>query len=108
MNKQSWQEELETRPATPNQLGRIMHHFERLGWHDTYSPYHRSQLSEWWNERYRSEREVRLGICSKMIGREITSVRDLTLGEAGKIIRALADCKTYDELVASAALEKSP
>lgn len=77
-----------------------MHHFERLRWHDTYGPFHRSQLSEWWHERYNGERRLRLGICSQIIGREITSVRDLTLGEAGKVIRILSNCKTYDDLLA--------
>jgi hypothetical protein len=76
-----------------------MHEFERLGWHDTYGPYDRSQLSGWWNERYASERAARLDICSRIIGRKITSTRYLTEGEAGMIVRVLLSCASYDDLL---------
>jgi hypothetical protein len=92
-------EALDTRPITPNQIGRIMSEFEKRGWNRTYGPYDRSQLSIVWNERYKTEREARLDICSRIIGRRIKTTRQLRRGEAGMIIKVLTDCPTDDDLI---------
>jgi hypothetical protein len=86
-------------PATGNQQGRIMRELERLGWHDTSSPWERKYRSEWWNERYNSERSLRLALYSAVAGRVITSTRDMTRGEAGKVLSILLACASYDDLV---------
>jgi hypothetical protein len=63
---------LETDPLTPNQLGAVMHEFERLGFHP-------------WRDR-----DERLAACSALLGRDaLASVYDLLMGEAGKLLRTL-------------------
>lgn len=76
-----------------------MAEFSRRGWNKTYTAYDRTQLSDWWNERYKTEREARLDICSRIIGRKVRTTRDLTRGEAGKIIKILMSCATDDDLL---------
>jgi hypothetical protein len=77
-------------PITPNQLGRIMHEFEKRGWNKTLGAYERDHTTPWRLERYETEREARLDILSRITGREITSVKELTIGEAGQVIGVLA------------------
>jgi len=71
-------------PATRGQLGAIMREFDRLG----FGAYDRAE---------------RLAICARIIGLEtLRSTKDLRLGEAGQLIRALMDCRSRADLPAAA------
>lgn len=74
---------LDTGPLTPNQRGRIMGEFHRLGFHQT------------------RDRAERLRLTAQLAGLSgVASVKDLTRGEAGRVVRALTDCGTAQDLYA--------
>jgi hypothetical protein len=63
-------------PATPNQWGRVLREFGRLGLAD---------------------RGQRLCLTAQLAGRgaaDLGSTRDLSAGEAGRVVRVLAGCGT--------------
>lgn len=73
---------LDTDPLTINQLGRIHQEFARLGFG-------------------RADRAERLRLTAELArSGPIESTKDLSMGEAGRAIRALARCLTADDLYA--------
>lgn len=75
-----------TTPATPNQVGAIRRECERLGFTE-------------------AERAGRLAICAALAGLEqLGSTADLTMGQAGQLLRALLDLGDRDELRAAAGI----
>ncbi len=76
---------LDVEPLTWNQLGGIHREFARLGFRDP------------------ADRAERLRLTAALAWSEpITSTKDLTIGEAGRAIRALIGCRTAAELYALA------
>ncbi len=75
-------------PCTPNQWGRVRREFERLGLADLDG----AQL------------EARLLLTGQLAGRgaAVSSTRDLTAGEAGRVVRLLAGCRTLSDAEALA------
>lgn len=87
MKSEDWHQVLATRPATPNQRGAIMGHFERLGLHP------------------RRDRAERLAVCAALLGiRELGSTSDLSMGQAGRLISTLRHLRDRADLPAPAAL----
>ncbi len=73
MNRAEFLQKLATEPATPRQLGAVMHEFERLG-------YRRSTV----------DRPARLGVAAALLHLEqLGSTHDLTMGEAGRLLHML-------------------
>jgi hypothetical protein len=69
---------LAAEPATANQAGAVMGECERLGLTD---------------------RDERLAVCAAMLGLdELGSVRDLTMGQAGQLVRALRSARSRGDL----------
>jgi hypothetical protein len=77
-----WNAEIAVRPPTPNQLGRLHAEFERLGYHP-------------------ADRDARLAVCAALLGLEsLGSTCDLTMGDAGRLVRMLLDTGDRSELPA--------
>ena len=93
LTREQWFRELEVRPATPNQVGTIMSKFQSLGFHQQDERPWYIQPDEQWLGR-----TERLDIISALTGRYISSTWELKHGEAGKLIKTLADINTLDEL----------
>jgi len=71
MHLEQWREVLATEPATLNQVGKIHREFGRLGFGE-------------------DDRPERLEICAGMLDlEELGSLRDLTMGDAGRLISIL-------------------
>ena len=83
----------ETHRLTANQLGRIMNGFNSLGFSpEDERPWYMPPERDWYG------RQDRLGIMSRITGRNISSVHDLTRAEAGKLIGALERAVTIEDL----------
>jgi hypothetical protein len=76
---------LKTEPLTVNQLGRIRREFERLGFAE-------------------ADRAERLRITSQLaqVPGELATTNDLTMGQAGQVIRILTSCRSTWDLHAAA------
>jgi hypothetical protein len=86
MNRDEWNQVLETEPATPNQRGAIMDHFRRLGFHP---------------QRDRAER---LATCAALLDLDaLGSTAELTMGQAGRLVHILQRTPGRAELAAAAA-----
>jgi hypothetical protein len=95
MNLAEWHQVLATELATPNQVGAVQGHFERLGFRRYLSP------------RRPGDRAERLAISAELLGLdELESSRQLTQGQAGRLLRLLQDCPDRASLLAAA--ETSP
>lgn len=77
---------LDTEPLTANQLGAIHREFRRIGF------------------RGAAVRAERLRLTAILAGRpgELATTKDLTMGEAGRVARALIGCRTARDLYALA------
>ena len=76
MTLEEWHEVLATEPATPRQVGAVMGEMHRLGLADP------------------ADRAERLAVCAELLGLDdLASTRDLTMGEAGELLRLLQDCR---------------
>jgi hypothetical protein len=72
MHLEQWREVQATEPATLHQVGKIHREFGRLGFAE-------------------DDRPERLEICARMLGLvELGSLRDLTMGDAGRLISVLS------------------
>lgn len=72
---------LDTDPLTLNQLGAIHGAFSRLGFHIS------------------ADRSERLRLTATLAqSPPLTSTKDLTMGQAGRAVRALAGCRTVNDL----------
>jgi hypothetical protein len=78
---------LDTEPLTGNQLGRIMAEFDRLGLYSR--KYHRAE-------------RLRLTAILADYPGELETTKDLTQGEAGRVVRSLIGCRTRADLMALA------
>jgi len=78
-------------PLTPNQLGRIRAEFGRLGFAE-------------------SDRGARLRVTAALAGipGRIESTKELTEGEAGRVVRVLTGCRTAEDLAALTVPETRP
>lgn len=93
MTREEWNRHLETAPITPNQVGRIMSAFDRLG-------FSKKDERPWYvleDERWLG-RQDRLDILSALARRDVDSIWELTQGEAGKLVGELKDVHTLDDL----------
>ncbi|HXL96632.1 MAG TPA: hypothetical protein VN969_47605 [Streptosporangiaceae bacterium] len=71
MHLEQWRTVLATEPATLNQVGKIHREFGRLGFGE-------------------DDRPERLEICARLLDlEELGSLRDLTMGDAGRLISIL-------------------
>ena len=92
---------LDTLPPTENQVIRIRIELRRLGF---------PEISKQWCSEHREDdlcgsatmqarhREL-LNLFSRITGREISSRKEITMGEAGKLISILSGCEDYDSLM---------
>lgn len=82
---------IEVEPLTVNQLGRIHREFDRLGFG-------------------RGDRAARLRATATLAGvpGRLASTKDLTEGEAGRVVRLLVGCRTAGELCALLVPEPEP
>jgi len=77
-----WRQLQATEPATPNQLGAVMHEFGRLGYRDN-----------------RWDRPARLAAASALLHLErLGSTRELTMGQAGQLLHALQGFRSRAQL----------
>jgi hypothetical protein len=84
MTKDEWNAVLETESATPKQVGVVRREFERLGFKEV-------------------DRAERLAISAALVGLDsLTSTKDLTMGQAGKLYSTLIGVANRDELQAAA------
>ena len=91
MTRDEWLDVLATEDATPDQVGRIRAEFNRLGFHGS------------------ATRDERLRLTEILADSDpIETTKDLTMGEAGRAIRALIRCRTTQELYAFAEPEPEP
>jgi hypothetical protein len=87
MTRDEWRQVLATEPATPEQLGAVMGEFRRIGLDHS------------------AERAERLVICAALLGLDdLASTRDLVMGQAGQLVRALRQVADRAELEAAAGL----
>jgi hypothetical protein len=71
LTRDEWNAVLATEPATSAQLGAVMHEFRRLGFAE-------------------GDRGERLAVSGAVLGLDaLGSTRDLTMGQAGQLVRAL-------------------
>lgn len=92
MRLEEWRQVQETESASPNQVGRIVAEFERLGFGE-------------------ADRAGRLAVTAALAGLDrLGSTRDLTLGQAGKLCGMLPRIASRDELpaAAGAAADQAP
>jgi len=87
MNLGEWRQVLATEPATPHQIGAIHRESARLGL---------------------DGRAGRLRGCAAILGLgDLESTRNLTMGEAGKLVRTLCEVRDLSELPATTAAADS-
>jgi hypothetical protein len=80
MKLAEWHEQLATEPLRPNQLGAIHGEFRRLGYG-------------------RLDRAARLEVTAELARcGPVESTRELTMGEAGRVINALRQCPDLSAL----------
>jgi hypothetical protein len=85
MRADEWRAVLEREPLTGDQRGRIMGEFTRLGFHPRY------------------DRAERLRLTAELArSGPIGSVKELTMGEAGRTVGTLTRCRTARDLYAIA------
>lgn len=85
MMLKEWREVQKTTPATQNQRGALHHEFTRLGYQDN-----------------RWDRPARLGAAAVLLGLDqLDSLRDLVMGQAGQLLRALQELDSRAELDAA-------
>jgi hypothetical protein len=88
MNRDEWNQVLDTAPATPNQRGAIMREFARLGITD---------------------RAERLAITAGLLGIvDLASTHDLTMGQAGRLVGMLPGIDDRNELTDAVAASARP
>ena len=80
---------IDTELIRDNQLGAITAQIDRFGLYGIHEKF--TEL----------DREIRLEIMSHLTGRKITSIHDLTKGEAGKVLMLLKGCETIHDLYAA-------
>lgn len=82
---------LATEPLTANQLGAVHREFERLSYG-------------------RADRAARLNISARLAGYpgQLASTKDLTMGQAGRLVGALRACHGPADLRAAAARGTAP
>jgi hypothetical protein len=74
MTRDEYLKVLATERATPDQRGAVMREFSRLGFGE-------------------NDRAERLAVCALLLGlSEVDSTRDLTMGQAGYLVRLLGAC----------------
>lgn len=84
MRRDELNEMLAATPATRNQVGAIIGEFNRLGFYG-----------------HPRDRDERLAVCAALLGIEhLRSTRDLTMGEAGQLVRLLTDTRDRGDLPA--------
>jgi len=83
MRLDQWHQVLATEPATPNQLGAVMHEFDRLGYQDN-----------------RWDRPARLAAASALLHleRPCSTTRELTMGQAGQLLHTLQGFRSRAQL----------
>lgn len=87
MSREDWYDHIESVPVTGNQLGRIIAEYRRLGLGGA------------------EDRAGRLAITAALAGTgELDSTRDLTQGQAGRVVHALLGCPDQASLYAAAGL----
>lgn len=85
MTREEYLERLSTELATPNQVGRIVAEFDRLGFH------------------WRTDRPERLRVSAALLGlSELGSTRALTQGQAGQLVGLLGRISDCSELYEAA------
>jgi len=91
MKLDEWHAVLETEPATPNQVGAIMAEFRRLGFAGRY------------------DRTERLAASAALLELgELDSMRDLVMGDAGRLLRMLQRFRDRAGLNAAVVAARSP
>jgi hypothetical protein len=85
MTKDEWRAVAESAPATPNQVGAIRREFRRLG----FGPTDRA-------ERLRITGQLAQADCQP------ATTKDLTMGQAGRVVGALTGCRSLPDLYAAA------
>lgn len=83
---------LDREPLTINQLGRIQREFARLGFH----------------ERYDRAERLRLTAILAQVPGQLATTKDLTMGEAGRVVGLMTGCGTVRDLYALAEPEPEP
>jgi hypothetical protein len=84
MTLEEWHEVLATKPATPGQVGAILHAFQCLGFSD-------------------EERAMRLALSARLLDLDgLASTRDLVMGDAGRLLRLLGEFGDRAEFEAAA------
>jgi len=83
---------LDREPLTSNQLGRIHAEFYRLGFHVTAD---------------RAERLRLTAILARVPG-QLATTKNLTMGEAGRVVGLLTGCRTVRDLYALTEPEPEP
>jgi hypothetical protein len=82
MTLDEWHQVLATEPATPRQLGAVLHQFERLGYQDN-----------------RWDRPARLAAAAALLHLgQLDSTRQLTMGQAGQLLHALQGFRSRAQL----------
>lgn len=82
MTLDEWRQVQATEPATPNQVGALHHEFKRLGYQDN-----------------RWDRPARLGAAAALLHLgQLNSTHDLTMGQAGQLLRALRGYRSRTQL----------
>jgi hypothetical protein len=88
MPRDEWNRVLDTTRATRSQRGAVMRECDRLGLAD---------------------RAERLAVCAELLGiNELRSTEDLTMGQAGQLVRVLAACSERSQLPAPRRPRLSP
>jgi hypothetical protein len=88
VSRDEWNHVLDTAPATPSQRGAVMRECDRLGLTD---------------------RGARLAVCADLLDvDEVRSTGDLTMGQAGQLLRYLSACPDRSELPAPRRPRLSP
>lgn len=85
MTRDEWRAFADSSPATPNQVGAIHREFSRLGFRPADS----------------SERLRITGQLARADG-QLATTKDLTMGQAGRVVEALTRCRSPRDLYAAA------
>lgn len=98
-------------PATFAQVGALNGELARLGFR-TYDDDEDNWLYNLLPDDEKAQRRAtnhsaRLELCSRLTGREIASTKELTRGEAGKLVKMLTGCDTPSDLLALSPAEKT-
>lgn len=85
MTRDEWRAFAESAPATPNQVGAIHREFSRLGFGA-------------------ADRAGRLRITGQLARADgqLATTKDLTMGQAGRVVGALTECRSPRDLYAAA------